>query len=80
VSEACEPLLEETLALGSSDGRTRSVVVVEGQVVVVFVVDEVFLAEETTELGEAKSVGLVGTELQHIDSVGVGEVESTRYL
>lgn len=80
VGEACEPFLEETLALSSRDRRTRSVVVVERQVVVVFVVDEVLLSEETTELGVAESVGLVRAKLQHINGVDTSEVESTRNL
>jgi len=80
VGEASEPFLEETLALSSSDGRTRSVVVVEGQIVVVLVVDEVLLGEETAELGVTESVSLVRAELQHINGVDIGEVESTRNL
>lgn len=80
VGEACKPLLEETLALSSGDGRARTVVVVERQVVVVLVVDEVLLGEETAEFGVAKSVGLVGAELQHINDIGGSEVESTRNL
>jgi hypothetical protein len=80
VGEACQPLLEETLALSSRDGRARSIVVVEGQVVIVFVVDEVLLSEETTELGVAESVGLVRAKLQHINGVDISKVESTRNL
>lgn len=80
VGEACKPLLEETLALSSGDGRTRSVVVVEGQIVVVLVVDEVLLSEKTAEAGVAKSVGLVRAKLQHINDVGGSEVEGARNL
>lgn len=80
MGEASEPLLEETLALSSGYRRTRTVVVVERQVVVVLVVDEVFLGEETAEAGVAESVGLVGAELEHINDIGGGEVEGTRNL
>lgn len=41
--EAADVFVEVPLALGCSDGRARTVVVVEGEVVVVLVVEEVFL-------------------------------------
>lgn len=41
--EAADVFVEIALALGGSDGRAGAVVVVEGEVVVVLVVEEVFL-------------------------------------
>jgi len=50
------------------------------QVIVVLVVEEVLLGEETAEGGVAKSVGLVGAKLKHGEGVSVGEVERARHL
>lgn len=73
VRESCYPFLEETLALRGSDWGTHALVVVEGQVVVVLVVDEVLLAEEGAECRITNCVSFVGAELKHGNGVGRGE-------
>lgn len=74
--EPGDEFVEVGFSLGGGDGGARTVVVVEGEVEVVLVVEEVFFAEEVAEGGVAERVGLVGAELQHGDGVCGGEVNA----
>lgn len=91
--ESAYVLIKVALALCSSDRRAGTIVVVETldgvslsvgnresatyQIVVIFVILEVLLGEETAELGEAESVCLVGAQLQHSNGIGRGEGQVT---
>lgn len=73
VSKTGNPFLKETFSLGSSDGRTETLVVVKRQIVVVFVVGKVLRAEERAEGGVADGIGFVRAELEHGNGVGGSE-------
>lgn len=90
--EARNVLVQIALSLRGGDGRAGAVVVVEGEVIVVLVVEEVFLergqwsavrvekgtylAEEVAEGRVAEGVGFIRAELQHSNSIGRGEVDA----
>lgn len=80
VCKASDEFIQVTFALGSRNRRARAVVVVEGEVEEVFVVEEILLAEEAAKGRVAQCVGFVGAEIKHgndvlgrkFDAVGLG--------
>lgn len=70
LGETGDKLLEEAFTLRCSHGRTGTVVVVKADIVIVLIVFEIFLGEETTERRVAECISLVRTKLEHINDIG----------
>lgn len=70
LGETGDKLLEEAFTLRSSHGRTGTVVVIKADIVIILIVFEIFLSEETTERRVAECISLVRTKLEHINDIG----------